>query len=73
MPTIYINTIHAKEEFSELISRVAHTKQRVIITRRDKEIAAIVPLEDLQLLQRSENKNELQEAVEALKLSLIHI
>jgi len=67
MSTTYISTIDAKEEFSELINRVSHGKERIILTRRGKEIAAIVPLEDLLFLQKSQSKNDLDEAVEALQ------
>jgi prevent-host-death family protein len=67
MTTTSINTADAKEEFTELVNRVAHHKERIILTRRDKEIAAIVPLEDLKLLEDSQNKNDLAEATEALK------
>ncbi|OGT42820.1 MAG: prevent-host-death family protein [Gammaproteobacteria bacterium RIFCSPHIGHO2_12_FULL_37_34] len=67
MTIFYINTTDAKEEFSELIHRVFNHKERIILTRRDKEIAAIVPLEDLLLIQASQNKSDLNEAVEALK------
>ena len=62
-----INTIDAKEEFSEIINRVAHHKERVILTRRGKEVAAIIPVEDLYLLQESQNKSDLDDALEALK------
>ncbi|MBA3662456.1 MAG: type II toxin-antitoxin system Phd/YefM family antitoxin [Gammaproteobacteria bacterium] len=64
---ISITTIDAKEEFSELINRVHHGKERVLLTRRGKDVAAIVPIEDLLLLDASQNKSDLQEAVEALK------
>lgn len=67
MTTTSINIAEAKEEFSELINRVAHSKERIIITRRDKDVAAIIPLEDLQLLQHSQNKSDLLDATEALK------
>ena len=67
MTPISINTIDAKEEFSELINRVSHHKERIILTRREKEVAAIIPLEDLLLLQASKNRSDLDEAVEALK------
>jgi prevent-host-death family protein len=65
--TSSISTADAKEEFSEIINRVAHNKERIILTRRGKEIAAIVPLEDLHWLQKSQNKNDLDEAVLALQ------
>lgn len=62
-----INSIDAKEEFSELLNRVAHNRERIIITRRGKEIAVLIPIEDMQLLQDSQNKNDLQDATDALK------
>lgn len=67
MTTSSINIAHAKEEFSELVNRVAHHKERIILTRRGKEIVAIVPLEDLHLLQAHEDQSDLNEATTALK------
>jgi prevent-host-death family protein len=67
MTTNYVSTIDAKEEFSELINRVSHNKERIILTRRGKEIAAIVPLEDFYRLQQSQSKSDLEEALEALQ------
>lgn len=65
--TVSLSTIDAKEQFSELISRVSHDKEHIIITRRDKEIAAIIPIEDLHLLQTAQNKQDLEQALESLK------
>jgi prevent-host-death family protein len=62
-----INTVDAKEQFTDLITRVSHNKERVIITRRGKEIAAIIPMEDLKLLLESEDRHDLREAIDALK------
>lgn len=67
MAAISISTSDAKEEFSELINRVAHDKERIILTRRGKEIAAIIPIDDLHFLQSSQNQTDLDEALEALK------
>jgi prevent-host-death family protein len=67
MTTTSINTVEAKEQFSELINRVSHNNERIILTRRGKEIAAIVPVDDLLILLKSQNKTDLQEAVESLK------
>ncbi len=67
MTTTSINTADAKEEFSELINRVAHNKERIVLTRRGKEIAVIIPIEDLHLLQSLQDKQDLQDAVDALK------
>lgn len=67
MTTTIINTVDAKEQFTDLVNRVAHNKERVILTRRGKEIAVIVPLEDLTFLLESQDKHDLREAIESLK------
>jgi prevent-host-death family protein len=67
MTTTSINTVDAKEEFTELVNRVAHNKERIILTRRGKDIAVIIPIEDLQLLQSSQDKQDLNDAAEALR------
>lgn len=72
MTTTYVSTIEAKEGFSELINRVFHQNERIVLTRRGKEIVAIVPFEDFQQLQISQSKNDLNEAVEALKEARNH-
>jgi prevent-host-death family protein len=72
MTTTFINTVEAKEDFSELIHRVSHHKERVVLTRRGNEIAAIVPLEDLQLLRHLQNQTDLHGALEALKEARSH-
>lgn len=67
MSVTVLNTLEAKEQFADLINRVAHSKDRVILTRRGKEIAAIIPIEDLALLQESQDSHDLKEAIDALK------
>ena len=67
MTTTIMNTIEAKENFTDIINRVAHSKERIILTRRGNELAAIVPLEDLTLILESQDKHDLKEAIEALK------
>ena len=67
MTVTILNTLEAKEQFADLVNRVAHSKDRVILTRRGKEIAAIIPIEDLVLLQESLDNQDLREAIEALK------
>lgn len=63
----YVSTADAKEEFAELINRVSHYKERIILTRRGHDVAVIVPIEDLLILQKAQNKNELEEASAALQ------
>ena len=65
--TTIMSTNDAIEKFLDLINRVAQNKERIVLTRRGKEIAAIVPMEDLHAIQSSHDKQDLQEAIEALK------
>lgn len=67
MTTSAINTADAKEAFAELISRVSHHKERVILTRRGHPVAALVPMEDFERLETARDKSDLEEAIEALK------
>lgn len=67
MTTSYVNTLEAKEEFSELVNRVSHHKEHIVLTRRGKEIAALIPLEDFVVLQNCLSKSDLEDAVEALQ------
>jgi prevent-host-death family protein len=67
MTITVMNTAEAKEQFADLINRVAHNKEHVILTRRGKEIAVVIPAEDLHILQQSQDKYDLFAAIESLK------
>jgi prevent-host-death family protein len=65
--TTTMTTIDAKEKFTDLINHVSHSKERVILTRRGKEVVAMVSLEDLQFLEATQDKHDLTEASDAFK------
>lgn len=67
MTTTTLNTIEAKEKFPDLINQVVHSKERIILTRRDKEIAVIIPIEDYHQLLANQDKHDLHDATHALK------
>lgn len=67
MAKTLVNTSEAKEEFTELVNRVIINKERIVLTRRGKEIAAIIPIEDLNRLEASQSKTDLEEAADALQ------
>ncbi len=52
----------ARRNFSDAVNRVAYGKERLVIKRRGKGIAAIVPMEDLDAIEAIENKIDLAEA-----------
>jgi len=41
----------AKTALSDVVDRAAKTKERTVLSRRGKSIAAVVPIEDLRLLE----------------------
>lgn len=65
--TTTMTTVDAKENFTNLLNHVSHTKERVILTRRGKEVAAMVSLDDLQFLESTQDKHDLQEAIDSFK------
>src|SRR5712691_1053220 len=56
----------ARDEFSDMLNRAAYGKERVILTRRGRELAAVVPIEDVRLLEELEGRLDLQDARAAL-------
>ena len=62
-----LNTTEARENLADVLNRVAYAKTRVRITRRGREIAAVVPIEDLELIERLEDEIDIREATKALK------
>lgn len=61
-----ISTKEAREQLSTVISRAAFAKERVVLTRHGKAVAAVVPIEDVELLERIENRIDLEDARAAL-------
>ena len=62
-----LNASVARSDFSSTMNRVAYGKDRVVLHRRGKDLVAIVPVEDLQLLEELEARVDLDEARAALK------
>jgi prevent-host-death family protein len=63
---IRVSTVHARDNLSELINRAAYGKERVVLTRRGKSLAALVPLEDLEFLEQLESRIDYEDARLAL-------
>jgi prevent-host-death family protein len=52
----------AREHLAEILNQVAYGKERVVVTRRGKKLAAVVSMEDLEILQALEDKIDLKDA-----------
>lgn len=54
-----VSVANAKSHLSELIAKSAYARKRFIITRRNKPVAALVSLEDLQIIEQHEERQGL--------------
>lgn len=52
-----MTTVEARENFSDLINKAAYGNERVILTRRGKALAAVIPLNDLDSLNITLSSN----------------
>ena len=67
-----VNTTEARDKLADVLNRVAYAKDRVRITRRGRDIAAVVPIEDLELIERLEDEIDIREAKKALEHARNH-
>jgi prevent-host-death family protein len=69
--TRHMNASEARDNFGKVLDRVAKKGELVVLSRRGKELAAIVPLEDPRNLKRAieelEDRQDIEAAREALK------
>ena len=56
----------ARKNFSDAINRVAYAKERIVLTRRGTNIVALVPAEDLAVIEAVEDRMDLADARAAL-------
>lgn len=52
----------ARDAFSKVVNRAALKKERVVLTRREKGIVAVVPIEDLRLLGKIDDYLDAEDA-----------
>ncbi len=50
----------AREDLTETVNRVAYAGERFILHRRGRTLAALVPVEDLELLERLEDEADVR-------------
>jgi prevent-host-death family protein len=56
----------ARESFATTVNRVAFGGERVVLTRHGKRVAAVVPIEDLDLIEALEDARDLDDIRDAL-------
>jgi prevent-host-death family protein len=62
----HVSVSEARETFAELVNRAAYGHERVLVARRGRPVAAIVPIEDVEFIERMEDELDLRAALEAL-------
>ena len=55
-----------REHLADTLNRVAYGGERIVLERRGQEVAALVSLADLKLLEELEDRTDLEAAREAL-------
>ncbi len=57
----------ARKDLAETLNQVMYRGERVVLHRRGKDLAAIVPLADLELVEALEDRLDVDSARKALK------
>ncbi|MBM3477009.1 MAG: type II toxin-antitoxin system Phd/YefM family antitoxin [Armatimonadetes bacterium] len=58
----HIRTTQLRCEIGAVVSRAEYAKERIVIERRGKPVAAVVPIEDLAALGKLEDQLDIAEA-----------
>ena len=61
-----VSTAVARKRFSDVVNRASYAKERVALTRYGRTLAAIVPAEDLDLLEAMEDRIDAADARKVL-------
>jgi prevent-host-death family protein len=51
-----------RQNFADILNRAAYGGERIVVHRRKKPIAAVVPIDDFELLEKLEDRIDLAEA-----------
>jgi prevent-host-death family protein len=61
-----IPVLEARKHFADCVNRAHYKQERVVLTRYNKPVAAMVPIADLELLAALEDRFDVQQARAAL-------
>ncbi len=56
-----------RQNFADILNRAAYGGERIVVHRRKKPVAAVVPMEDLEFLEALEDRIDITEARKRLK------
>ena len=64
--TTTISTANARKNFADIVNKVAYGTDPVVLTRRGREIAALVSMKEFELLRQIEDHLDVEDARKAL-------
>lgn len=62
-----LSSSSARAQFADIVNRAAYGKERIVLHRRSRPVAAIVPIEDLQSIERIEDEIDIREGRKAMR------
>ena len=64
---VHIPASKVRQNFSDILNRVAYRGERIVLRRRGKDLVAVVPLQDLEFMDELEERLDLEAAQKALR------
>lgn len=65
--TSRISASKARDEFADIINRVAYGGETVLVYRRKKPVAAVIPIDDLKMLEEIEEQIDIRMGRKAMR------
>jgi prevent-host-death family protein len=62
-----VSMTKARQDFTNIANRVMFGQERICIEKNNKPAVAVVPIEDLEMIEAIEDKIDVEEALKALK------
>jgi len=62
-----ISTADARKNFADIVNKVAYGNESIVLTRRGQEVAALISIDELRLLQQIEDYIDIEDATKALQ------
>jgi prevent-host-death family protein len=66
----HLNVAEARSGFSEIVNKAAFGGKRTVISRNGKQVAAVIPIEDLHLLERLAEAESDRQDIEAARAAM---
>ena len=61
-----VSTSEVRQRFADTLNRVAYGRERIVLQRRGKDVAALIPVDDLAALEAMEDRLDVAAAKDAL-------